>query len=317
MATVVLSRAGSVGPWRNCFGESGMNSIDRGIRAAQSGLLVNAGLVVAKLLAGIVGHSSALVADAVESSTDLLGSMVVWRGLRITTKPADESYPYGYGKAEPLASAVVALMLMGAAVSIAVVAVREIGVARHPPAPFTLLVLAVVVIVKEALFRRVAAIGRETGSLAVRTDAWHHRSDAITSAAAFVGIAIAIWGGPGWESADDYAALAAAGVIAVNGILLVRPAVADLMDRQPEPEVIARIEAAARGVEGVLATEKLRVRKFGIVYFVDIHVQADPALSLKDAHVLSGKVKGALRAAVPAVSDASIHMEPFDDARST
>lgn len=291
-----------------------MNSTDRGILAAQTGLLVNAGLVVAKLLAGLVGNSSALVADAVESSTDLLGSMVVWRGLQITTKPADESYPYGYGKAEPLAAAVVSLMLLGAAAGIAFVAIREIRLPRHSPAPFTLAVLAAVVAVKEVLFRRVVAVGKETGSLAVQTDAWHHRSDAITSAAAFLGIAIAIWGGPGWEAADDYAALAAAGVIAVNGILLVRPAVADLMDRQPESEVVARIEAAAQAVDGVLATEKLRVRKFGTAYFVDIHVQADPALSLHDAHVLSGKVKSALRAAVPAVSDASIHMEPYDPA---
>jgi cation diffusion facilitator family transporter len=291
-----------------------MNSTDRGIRAAQAGLLVNAGLVVAKLLAGLLGNSSALGADAVESSTDLLGSMVVWRGLRITTKPADESYPYGYGKAEPLAAAVVSLMLIGAAASIALVAIREIPLARHSPAPFTLVVLAVVVVFKEVLFRRVVAVGNETGSLVVQTDAWHHRSDAITSGAAFLGIAVAIWGGPGWEAADDYAALAAAGVIAFSGIMLVRPAVADLMDRQPNAEVIATIEAAARGVDGVLATEKLRVRKFGTAYFVDIHVQADPGLSLREAHVLSGKVKSALRAAVPAVSDASIHMEPYEAA---
>ncbi len=289
-----------------------MNSTDRGIQAAKTGLLVNAGLVVAKLLAGIFGHSSALVADAVESSTDIFGSLVVWRGLRITTKPADASYPYGYGKAEPLAAAVVSLTLLVAAVGIALAAIREIQVPRHAPAPFTLTVLAAVVVIKEILFRRVVAVGEETGSLAVKTDAWHHRSDAITSGTAFLGIAIAIWGGPGWEAADDYAALAAAAIIAMNGIMLVRPAVADLMDRQPEPEVIARIEAAARAVDGVLATEKLRVRKFATAYFVDIHVQADPNLSLRDAHVLSGKVKSALREAVPAVSDTSIHMEPFD-----
>ncbi len=291
-----------------------MNPTDRGIQAARTGLLVNAALVVAKMLAGIIGHSSALFADAVESSTDLLGSIVVWRGLRITSKPADKSYPYGYGKAEPLAAAVVSLMLLAAAVGIALVALRDIQSPRQAPAPFTLVVLAVVVAVKELLFRKVVAVAEETGSLAVQTDAWHHRSDAITSAAAFIGIALAIWGGPGWEAADDYAALAAAAVIALNGIMLVRPAVADLMDHQPDPKVVARIEVAAREVEGVLATEKLRVRKFGTAYFVDIHVQADPALSLRDAHILSGKVKSALREAVPAVSDTSIHMEPYEPA---
>lgn len=284
----------------------------RGIRAAQAGLLVNAGLAVCKLLAGILGNSYALVADAIESSTDLFSSLIVWRGLRITARPADDAYPYGYGKAETLAAAVVALMLLGAAASVAIAAVREILTPHHAPAPFTLVVLAGVILIKEVLFRKVLTVGHETGSTAVKADAWHHRSDAITSAAAFVGIALALLGGPGWESADDWAALVAAAIIALNGLLLLRPAVADLMDRMPDGEVVDLIEHAARSIEGVLHTEKLRVRKFGTHLFVDLHVQADPNMSLHDAHILSGKVKSAMRAAVPAVVDASIHMEPFE-----
>lgn len=267
-----------------------------------------------KLLSGIVGNSYALIADAVESSTDIFSSLVVWRGLLVTARPADESHPYGYGKAEPISAAVIALMLLGAAVSISIVAVREILTPHHVPAPFTLAVVAGVVLVKEVLFRRVLEVGDETGLHVVRADAWHHRSDAITSAAAFFGILVALLGGPGWESADDWAALLAAGVIALNGARLLRPAFHDLMDRQPEAAILARIEAAARGVDGVLAIEKLRVRKFGLAYFVDLHVQADPALSLRDAHVLSGKVKSAIRRELPAMNDASIHMEPFEGA---
>jgi cation diffusion facilitator family transporter len=295
-------------------GKTDVTDNRRGIRAAQVGLLVNGVLVIVKLLAGIVGHSYALIADAVESSTDLFSSLIVWGGLWISARPADDDHPYGHGKAEPIATAVVALMLLGAALGIATAAIHEILTPHHTPAAFTLVVLALVVLVKEVLFRRVLAVGLQVGSLVVRADAWHHRSDALTSLAAFVGILIAVVGGPGWEPADDWAALVAAGVIAFNGIGLLREAIHDLMDRAPALELIDRIDVAARSVEGVLATEKLRVRKFGSRYFVDLHVQADPALSLHAAHILSGKVKGAIREAIPAVSDASIHMEPHEPA---
>ncbi len=276
-----------------------MSQTARGIKAALVGLLVNIVLVVAKLLAGIAGHSYALFADAIESSTDIFSSLVVWGGLRITTRRADAEYPYGYGRAESLAAAVVSLMLLGAAMGIAVAAVGEIITPHHMPAPFTLIVIAIVVLVKEVLFRGVLRVGDETGSTAVKADAWHHRSDAITSAAAFVGISIALWGGPGWEAADDWASLVAAVVIALNGLRLLRPAIQDLMDRMPERSVIDQIEISAKSVDGVRAIEKVRVRRLGIEYYVDLHVQADPALSLRDAHILSGKVKGAIRAAVP------------------
>ncbi len=276
-----------------------MSQTARGIKAALVGLLVNIVLVVAKLLAGIAGHSYALIADAIESSTDIFSSLVVWGGLRITTRRADAEYPYGYGRAESLAAAVVSLMLLGAAMGIAVAAVGEIITPHHMPAPFTLIVIAIVVLVKEVLFRGVLRVGDETGSTAVKADAWHHRSDAITSAAAFVGISIALWGGPGWEAADDWASLVAAVVIALNGLRLLRPAIQDLMDRMPERSVIDQIEISAKSVDGVRAIEKVRVRRLGIEYYVDLHVQADPALSLRDAHILSGKVKGAIRAAVP------------------
>jgi len=285
---------------------------ERGARAAQAGLLVNAGLALVKLLAGVLGNSYALVADAVESLADVFTSLIVWSGLRISIRSADEQYPFGYGKAEALAAVVVGLVLVGAAGGISIEAVREIRIPHHSPAPFTLVVLFGVIAVKEVLFRRVFKVGAEVESTAVKGDAWHHRSDALTSAAAAVGIGVALIGGPGWASADDWAALAAAVVILVNGIRILRPAVGDLMDRSPESEVVERIAAAALSVPEVAATEKLKVRRAGLGLFVDIHVQADPAMSLHDAHILSGKVKGAIQAAVPTVLGVLVHMEPFE-----
>jgi cation diffusion facilitator family transporter len=285
---------------------------ERGARAARSGLLVNSGLALIKLLAGVLGNSYALVADAVESLADVFSSFIVWSGLRISIRSADEQYPFGYGKAEALAAVVVGLMLLGAAGGISIEAVREIRMPHHSPAPFTLVVLLAVIAVKEILFRRVFKVGAEVESTAVKGDAWHHRSDALTSAAAAIGIGVALAGGPQWASADDWAALAAAAVILFNGVRILRPAVGDLMDRSPESEVVERIAAAAVSVAGVAATEKLKVRRAGLGLFVDIHVQADPAMSLHDAHVLSGKVKGAIQAAVPTVLGVLVHMEPFE-----
>lgn len=283
----------------------------RGARLAQLGLLVNFLLALTKLVAGILGNSYALVADAVESLADLFSGLVVWRGVTIAQREEDESFPFGYGKAEAVASAVVGLMLLAAALGIGFEAVREIQTPHHMPAPFTLAVLVGVVVVKEGLFRFVLRGANEIGSGAVAADAWHHRSDAITSAAAFIGISAALIGGRGWESADDVAALVAAGIIVFNGLRILRPAVDELMDRAPEPSLLEAADRAARAVPGVLATEKLRGRKHGPRYFLDLHVQADPALSLHEAHVLSGMVKTAIRQELPSVANVLVHMEPY------
>lgn len=286
--------------------------LSRGKRAAATGILINALLAAFKLVAGVLGNAYALIADAIESSADVVSSTIVLGGLQVAGRDADEQYPFGYGKAETLAGAVVALMLFGAGGAIAIQAVREIRTPHHTPAWWTLVVLVVVVTVKTILSRRVAAVGSEIGSTAVQTDAWHHFSDALTSAAAFIGILIAVVGGPGWESADDWAALAAAGVIAVNAILLLRPAVADLMDRSPDSGVVTSIRSIATGVPGVLAIEKLAVRRTGLSYRAVVHVQADPRLTLRDAHTLGGAVTRAIHARLPQVQAVVVHMEPYD-----
>lgn len=290
--------------------------ITRGVRSAQLGLLVNAGLAIIKLIAGLLGNSYALVADAVESTGDIFSSLIVWGGLRMSARDADDDYPFGYGRAESIAAAAVGLILLGASLAVAVEAIVEIRTPHHVPAPFTLVVLVGVVAVKEVLFRKVLATGSLTGSASVTADAWHHRSDAITSMAAGVGISIALFGGDAYAAADDWAALVAAAVIALNGMTIVGPAVADLMDRAPDQRVQASLADAALAVPGVEAIEKLRIRRAGLSWHVDIHVQADPMMSLRDAHVLGGMTKSAIMRTDRRIVGVLVHMEPFESSAS-
>jgi len=274
---------------------------------------VNGGLVVAKIAAGLIGNSYALVADGVESTLDLFSSLIVWRGLRVAGREPDARHPFGYGKAEPLAAAIVAGMLLLAAVGISLQALRELRLPQSAPAAWTLGVLILVVVIKEGLFRRVIRVGSATTSTAVTADAWHHRSDAITSGMAFLGILVALLGGPGWERADDVAAILASGIIFWNGTRMLRPALADLMDRAPDPELVEAIQAVAAQVQGVRHIEKVMARSVGLGYRVVMHVHADPDMSLRQAHALGGAVRSTVRAEIPEVLDVVIHMEPDDE----
>ena len=284
--------------------------INLAVGAVQSGIVINSLLVAVKVLAGVFGNSYALIADGIESASDVASSLIVWRGLVVSGREASEEYHFGYGKAETLSGAFVALMLLSAALGVLISAIQAIGSPHHLPALFTLPILVAVICVKEFLFRRVVKVGSAVDSSAVKGDAWHHRSDAISSFAALVGISIALIGGPGWERADAYAALVCALVIGFSGAKLLRNSIAELMDKAPDQAVLDTIKQVATRVEGVSLVEKLLARKSGLVYFVDLHVHANPAMSLDDAHILSGKVKSAIKAAVPAVQGVVIHMEP-------
>ncbi len=288
-----------------------LNRLQRGLRATFAGMAVNVVLSGTKLAAGIVGHSHALVADAVESFADIFSSLIVWRGLVVAAAPPDEDHPYGHGKAEPIASAIVAAMLLGAALWIVLTAFGEIMKPHLSPAPFTLIVLVAVVAVKEGLFRFVSREGRAVDSSAVKTDAWHHRSDAITSVAAGIGISVSLIGGKGFEAADDVAAIAAAGVIAWNGWHLLRPALNELMDTAPGREVIDRIRQIAATTPGVDRVEKCFVRKVGYQYFVDMHVEVDPQMTVLRSHEIAHNVKDTIRNVIPAVTDVLVHIEPL------
>lgn len=284
----------------------------QGIRAALAGVGVNLVLAAVKMATGILGNSYALVADGIESVADVFSSLVVLWGLHIAVQPADADHPYGHGKAESLAGVVVATLLLLAAVWIAWHSVLEIRNPHHAPAWFTLPVLALVVVIKEWLARRVGAVGEELGSTAVRGDAWHHRSDALTSAAAFIGIAVALIGGPGYEPADDWGALVACTVIAFNGIRLMRESTNDLMDRTVEPDRVEAIRRLAAGVEGVLATEKCRVRKSGLGLTMDIHVTVDGDATVRHGHDIATRVKRCLLESDQRITDVTVHVEPHD-----
>jgi len=262
------------------------------------------------MAAGVLGHSHALVADAVESMADVFSSIVVWRGLVVAAEPADAEHPYGHGKAEPIAAAMVATTLLLAAVGIAIQAVREVLQPKAGPAAFTLFVLLGVIVVKEALFRYVLREANSVGSSAVRTDAWHHRSDVITSLAAAIGISIALLGGKGYEGADDVAAIFAAGIIAWNGWRLLRPALDELMDTAPDQSIVEEVRKAASAIPEVDRVEKCVVRKMGYHYFVDMHIEVAPKMTVQRAHDISHLVKDNVRHQIPSVRDVLVHIEP-------
>ena len=285
-----------------------MSVHESGQRLARLGIFVNAALAVIKISAGIVGNAYALIADGVESILDIGGSLVIWSGLKFAGKPPDERHPYGHGKAEPIAAALVALIVIAAAMGLAVESIREILTPHHTPKPFTLVVLVLVVFVKEGLYRYVEKKAGE--STALQADAGHHRSDAITSLAAFLGISIALIGGPGFEAADDYAALVACGLIAFNGFRLLMPAIHEVMDTAPPREFQEAVRSAALEVPGVKTLDKCYIRKMGVEYYVDIHVRVGGDLSVREGHVIAHAVKDRLREFNPAIRDALVHIEP-------
>jgi cation diffusion facilitator family transporter len=281
-----------------------------GARFALFGLFVNVLLAAAKILAGVIGHAYVLIADGIESALDAGGSIVIWGGLTVAARPPDRTHPYGHGKAEPIAAGVVAVGVMAAAVGLAIQSVREIFVRHHPPAPWTLGVLVVAVIVKETLFRYVIRFGREVESTAVKTDAWHHRIDAMTSGAAFIGITLALIGGTKWQSADNWAALVACALIAANGVRLAWPAFHEIMDTAPGGKIVRSIHNIASSVPGVVEVEKCHVRKMGLDYYVDLHIGVDGQISVHEGHEIAHRVKAAIQQSDSRVADVLVHIEP-------
>ena len=286
------------------------SNMQSGARIALIGMIVNVGMATAKITAGLLGNSYVLIADGIESALDIAGSVIIWGGLKFAARPPDDTHPYGHGKAEPLAAGIVAVGVIVAAIGLAVQSVREILTPHHGPAPFTLVVLVVVIVVKEFLYRVVIRIGKNVESTAVKTDAWHHRADALTSTAAFIGISVALIGGEKWYSADDWAALFACVVIAANGWRLFFPALHEILDTAPRGEIVATIERAASSVPGVVLVEKCLVRKMGISFYVDLHVGVEGAMSVREGHDIAHLVKDAIKETDPRIADVLVHVEP-------
>lgn len=287
--------------------------LQHSVRATAAGLATNGLLAVGKLAAGIIGHSYALIADAIESTADIFSSIIVWRGMVVAHQPPDEDHPYGHGRAETIAAAAVSIMLLGAAAVILYQSVREIFNPHQAPAPFTLFVLLGVVLIKEGLFRFVGNIGAEIESGAVQTDAWHHRSDAITSAAAALGIGLTLVGGSRFSSADEWAAIFASGIIAFNGWRLLRAPLAELMERVPTEDVTGQARRIAMQVPAVRGVEKCHARQLGYAFVLEMHVEVDDTMTVGQAHVVAHRVQDAVRAAMPRVSKVTVHIEPFEE----
>jgi cation diffusion facilitator family transporter len=291
-------------------GDAAASNLQAGARVALFGMIVNLVFAAAKILGGFIGNAYVLIADGIESALDIAGSLIIWGGLKFAARPPDETHPYGHGKAEPIAAVVVAFGVLAAALGLAIESIREIRTPHHGPAPFTLGILIVVIVVKEILFRYVNRVGRNVESTAVQTDAWHHRSDALTSAAAFIGITAALIGGRGWESADDWAALFACCVIAANGVRLLRPALYEIMDTAPRGEIVDRVRNAAVAVPGVIEIEKSFVRKMGLSFYVDLHVRVDARITVREGHDIAHKVKRAIQETDGRIADVLVHIEP-------
>ncbi len=282
----------------------------RGTRGVLFGLFINFALAVIKITTGVIGNTYALVADGIESTLDIFSSLIVLSGLKIGAIPPDKDHPFGHGKAEPLAALAVAMALLAAAGGIAWGSIREIITPDRSPAPFTLFVLLGVILIKEFLFRRLIQTGKHMHSVSVQADAWHHRSDAITSFAALIGIFIALVGGEKFKGADDWAAFFASLIIAYNGVTLLNMAIQEIMDAAADPSIISAIRLMALSVDGVKAIEKCLVRKSGTRFFVEIHVEVDGQMTVLASHELGHRVKDKLLASPLPFADIVVHIEP-------
>lgn len=275
-------------------------------------IMGNALLAIIKAITGIFGNSYALIADAIESTTDVFSSILVLVGLQYSTKPADDKHPYGHGRVEPLITFTVVGFLLVSATVIAYESIQHIRMPHKVPEAYTLFVLGIIIVIKEASYRFVSKRSEITKSTLLKADAWHHRSDAITSLSAFIGISIAVYMGKGYETADDWAALIASGFIIFNAYLIFRPALSEIMDEQLHDDLILKIRNISKDIEGVVDTEKCFVRKTGITYHVDLHLIVHGCISVRAGHDIAHRLKSELQNRLPELSDVLIHVEPHD-----
>ncbi len=289
-----------------------MNNEQTAIRTTYFSIVGNTSLALIKGIAGFFGNSYALIADAIESTTDIFSSILVLLGLTYAKRPADENHPYGHGKIEPLITFLVVAFLVTSATIIAYESIQNIQKPHETPKSWTLIVLGGIILWKEISFRIVAKKSRETNSSSLMADAWHHRSDAITSVMAFIGISIALVFGKGFESADDWAALLASAFILYNSYLIFRPALGEIMDEQLYDDLLVEIRKKSVEVEGVIETEKCFIRKAGMKYHVDLHATVDSHISVREGHHIAHQLKDHLRNEIPTLGHVLVHIEPSD-----
>ncbi|MGL2994749.1 cation diffusion facilitator family transporter [Flavobacterium sp. TSSA_36] len=287
-----------------------MTNEQTAIKATYFSIIGNTCMAIVKGLAGFFGNSYALIADAIESTTDIFASFLVLFGIKYSSKPADDNHPYGHGRAEPLITFLVVGFLITSATIIAYESIQNIGTPHELPKSWTLYILGAIIIWKEYSFQLVMKRSKETNSSSLEADAWHHRSDAITSVAAFLGISIALYFGKGYESADDWAALFASGFILFNSYKIFRPALSEIMDEHLYDELVEEIRVVSLTVPGVLDTEKCFIRKAGMQYHVDLHARVEGTITVREGHDIAHDLKDTLRAKNPSLGHVLIHVEP-------
>jgi cation diffusion facilitator family transporter len=282
-------------------------------RAAWAGLIVTLGLGIAKLLGGWFGHSLALLSDSVHSLGDALASASILGALWWSELPPDREHPYGHTRIETIAASYVALLLIGSGIWVGYEAVHSWNTAAPAPHWYTLAIAFVSVALNEGLFRYSMSVARSTGSKAVEASAWDQRLDVFGSLVVLLGLAVAAFAGPQWHMVDHVAALFVAGIILFAGGSLFWSSLQELMDRQASPDFLAKIRQLAFTVPGVRGVEKLVARKAGLEYFVDIHVEVNPALSVMEGHSIGHAVKDCLVTEITTVKDVLVHIEPARD----
>lgn len=287
-----------------------MNTEQSAIRTTYLSIAGNTCLALIKGLAGFFGNSYALIADAIESTTDIFTSLLVLIGFKYAQKPADKNHPYGHGKIEPIITFIIVAFLVTSAVIIAIESIKHIQTPHKIPKPWTLVVLVGVILWKEIAYRVINKKSADTNSTSLKADAWHQRSDAITSAAAFIGISVAIFFGEGYETADDWAALFASAFILYNSYLIFRPAFGEIMDEHLYDDLIDEIREVSSSVDGIFDTEKCFVRKSGLHYHVDLHAIVNGQITVADGHNLAHKLKDTLKKKIPKLGQILIHIEP-------
>ncbi|PRD56155.1 cation diffusion facilitator family transporter [Sphingobacterium gobiense] len=290
-----------------------MSNSDKAIKTTYFSLLTNFLLALVKWFAGYFGYSHALIADAIESTADIFSSFLVLLGLKYAKRPADHTHPYGHGRIEPLITFIVVIFLIVSAFIIAKESIYNIQNPHEAPRSWTLYVLGAIILWKEICFRVIMRRSKKLNSSSLKADAWHHRSDAITSVAAFVGISIAVIFGEGYESADDWAALLASGLILYNCYGIFRPALAEIMDENRYEELEEEVRQHSLNVAGVELIEKCYIRKIGMLFQIDLHAVVNPNLSVREGHAIAHDLKDYLIANLDNIGNVFVHIEPFEE----
>jgi len=280
------------------------------IRAGWIGLVVNVALGIAKLVGGVLGVSFALISDAINSIGDALSSVVVLVALNLAQRPPDSEHPYGHTRAEAIAASNVALLIILSAIYVTWEAIQRISLQHSLPPAWTLWIAGANVFIKESLFRYKLHVGERTGSTAIIANAWDHRSDALCSFAVLIGLGVVRWSGPNFIWADEFAAMVVAGFILLNGVRLFYNSANELMDIQADGQFVTAVEAKAMEASGVENVETLWVRKSGLEFFVDIHIEVEASLTVAEGHRIGHEVKDRILASFPTVRDALVHLEP-------